>query len=69
MKRMNKAAMILLLAASGQEVEVHVPHLLEDVDGLPLSVDIETHTGVLVVNPEPLGWTWSELGLPEGGTS
>lgn len=67
MNRMNRAAVLLLLTASGQQVEVHEPHLIEDVDGMPLGVEIETHTAKLVITPELLGWTWDELGLPEGG--
>jgi len=36
---------------------------VEDVDGIPLGVENETSTAVLVVSPEILGWTWDELGV------
>lgn len=62
-RRPDRDVALRLLSARGQAVTLRNSHLVEDVDGGPLGVEVEETTGVLCVTPELLGWTWEELGV------
>ena len=63
MTRPDRDVVLTLLANRMKTVTITEHVFVEDVDGIPLGVENETSTAVLVVSPEILGWTWDELGV------
>jgi hypothetical protein len=61
--RVPRDVALRLLGAAGTVVTMHEHELLEDVDGIPLGVDVQATSAMLCVRPELLGWTWAELGV------
>ncbi|PWJ24737.1 hypothetical protein ATK17_0838 [Branchiibius hedensis] len=54
-----------LLAGAGQSVTITNTELVEDCDGTPAGVSVETREATLAVTPAALGWTQDELDNPE----
>lgn len=62
-RRVTREVARRLLSLDGTRVTVRDPTLVEDVDGMPAGVEVETSSAVLYVTAELLGSTRSELDL------